>query len=186
RAIVESDYTRAIALLKGIVKDGRDRPLQVKARQVLHDLEQQATSRLTRAKTLHDRGHSIEAADALAELLKSFPGTHAASDGATLLSVLGARPELREQQRTRRARELLALAKDDYRTHQYLGCLERCEILANGYADLPEGTEAQQLAGEIKDNPELLNRVCDGLNHRTGAMYLTLADTWIKKGRPQE
>src|SRR5437867_3572082 len=61
RAIVESDYTRAIALLKGITKDGKDRPQQVKAKQVLHDLEQQATSRLTRAKILHDRGHSVEA-----------------------------------------------------------------------------------------------------------------------------
>jgi len=186
KAIVESDYTRAIALLKGITKDGKDRPQQVKARQVLHDLEQQATSRLTRAKILHDRGHSVEAADALAELLKTFAGTQAAADGATFLSSIASRPELREQQRGRRARELLALAKDDYRTQQYYGCLERCEILTSGYADLPEGGEAKQLAAEIKDNPELLTRACDSLNHRVGALYLTLAETWMKKGRPQE
>ena len=186
KAIVESDYTRAIALLKGITKDGKDRPQQVKARQFLHDLEQQATSRLTRAKILHDRGHSVEAADALAELLKSFAGTQAAADGATFLSSIAARPELREQQRGRRARELLALAKDDYRTQQYYGCLERCEILTSGYADLAEGAEAKQLAAEIKDNPELLTRACDSLNHRVGALYLTLAETWMKKGRPQE
>jgi thioredoxin-related protein len=186
KAIVASDYARAIVLLKGITQDGKERSVQVKARQVLQDLEQQAAGRLARAKTLHDRGQSAEAADALADLLKSFAGTQAAADGSALLSSLAARPELRDQQRSRRARELLAQAKDDYRTQQYLGCLERCELLTTGYADLPEGVEAQQLAGEIKDNPDLLSRACESLNQRMGVMCLTLAESWAKKGQPQQ
>src|SRR5206468_10945865 len=95
KAIAASDYGRAVVLLKSVTQDGKDRGVQVKARQVLQDLEQQAAGRLTRAKQLHDRGQSVEAADALADLLKSYAGTQAATDGAMLLSSLGARPELR-------------------------------------------------------------------------------------------
>jgi thioredoxin-like negative regulator of GroEL len=186
KAILASDYSRAIALLKSIVQDGRDRSVQVKARQVLQDLEQQAAGRLARAKSLQDRGQSADAAEALTDLLRSFAGTQAAADGGALLSTLATRPEMQEQQRIRRARELLALARDDYRTQQYLGCLERCELLTMRYADLPEGAEAQQLANEIKDNPELLARACDSLNLRMGTMYLTLAESWLKKGQPQQ
>jgi thioredoxin-like negative regulator of GroEL len=186
RAILASEYGRAIALLKNILQDGRDRSVQVKARQVLQDLEQQAAGRLARAKALHDRGQSTEAAEVLTDLLRNYTGTQAAVDGGGLLTTLAARPEMRDQQRQRRARELLAQARDDYRTQQYLGCLERCEMLTSAYSDLPEGTEAQQLATEIKDNPDLMNRACDSLNARMGAMYLTLAETWVKKGQPAQ
>jgi hypothetical protein len=103
-----------------------------------------------------------------------------------MLSALALRPELRDHQRARRARELLAQARDDYRTQQYLGCLERCELLTTSYADLPEGAEAQQMANEIKDNPEFLARACDSLNHRMGVMYLALAESWLKKGQQEQ
>jgi thioredoxin-like negative regulator of GroEL len=182
KAILASDYTRAVTLLKGVTQDGKDRSVQVKARQVLQDLEQQAAGRLARAKGLLDRGQSAEAAEVVTELLRSYAGTQAAADGAGLLTALAAGPELRDQQRVRRARELLAQAREDYRTQQYLGCLERCELLSTSYADLPEGAEARQLAGEVKDNPELLARACDSLNQRMGVMYLTLAESWMKKG----
>ena len=99
-----------------------------------------------------------------------------------MLGSLTKGPEIKNQQRSKRARELLAQARDDYRTQQYLGCLERCELLSTSYADLPEGAEARQLAGEVKDNPELLARACDSLNQRMGVMYLTLAESWMKKG----
>jgi thioredoxin-related protein len=186
KAVVASDYSRAIALLKSITQDGKDRSVQVKARQVLQDLELQAAGRLTRAKALQDRGQSAEAAEALTDLLRTFAGTQAATDGGTMLSALAMRPELRDHQRARRARELLAQARDDYRTQQYLGCLERCELLTTTYSDLPEGVEAQQMANEIKDNPEFLARACDNLNHRMGVMYLALAESWLKKGQPQQ
>jgi thioredoxin-like negative regulator of GroEL len=186
RAVTSSDYTRAVGLLKGITQDGRDRPIQVKARQVLDDLEQQAAGRLARAKQQHDRGQSDGAVDTLVGLLTSYAGTQAAADGAALLSSVGTGPESRDQQRSRRARELLAQARDEYRTQQYLGCLERCEVLTAGYADLPEGAEAKQLAAEIRDNPDLLARACDSLNERVGGMYLALAESWVKKGQPDQ
>jgi len=186
RAILASEYSRAFALLKSMVQDGRDRPVQVKARQVIADLEQQAAGRLARAKMLHDRGQSVEAAEALTNLLHQFAGTQAAASGATMLTALAVRPEIREQQRQRRARELLAQARDEYRTQQYLGCLERCEVLGTAYADLPEGAEGQQLAAEVKDNPAFLARACDALNQRMAAMNLALAEAWAKKGQPAQ
>jgi thioredoxin-like negative regulator of GroEL len=186
RAILVSEYGRAIAILKNIVQDGKERTVQVKARLVLRDLEQQAAGRLARAKALTDRGQSTEAAEALTDLLKNYVGTQAAADGGTLLTTLASRPEMRDQQRQRRARELLAQARDDFREKQYIGCLERCETLTSAYSDLPEGSDAQHLAAEIRDNPEFMAKVCESLNARTGAMYLTLAETWIKKGQPEK
>ena len=84
RAILASEYGRAIALLKSIMQDGKERTVQVKARQVLQDLEQQAAGRLARAKALHDRGQSTEAAEALTDLLRNYAGTQAAVDGGSL------------------------------------------------------------------------------------------------------
>lgn len=85
-------------------------------------------------------------------------------------------------QRTVRARELLAQAREEHRLRQYAGCLEKCELVASGYADLPEGKEAARLAREIKSNPEALAKACEHLNERLSQMYLTLADSWIKRG----
>jgi thioredoxin-like negative regulator of GroEL len=183
RAILAGEYGRAFALLRNVVQDGKERAVQVKARQVLQDLEQQAAVCLARAKGLHDRGQSTEAAEALTDLLRNYSGTQAANDGGSLLTKLATRPEIRDQQRQRRARELLAQARDEFRTQQYLGCLERCETLTSAYSDLPEGAEALQLATEVKDNPEFLGRACDTINARMGAMYLTLAETLVKKGQ---
>lgn len=186
RAIMACEYGRAITLLKNVAQDGRDRNVQVQARQVMRDLEQQAAARLIRAKSFLDRGQSSEAAENLTELLHKFGGTQASSDAVGLLASLAAKPEMRDQQRQRRARELLALAKDDFRTQQYVVCLDRCETLTTSYSDLAEGQEALQLAAEIKDKPELMAKACDGLNQRLGTMYLTLAETWMKKGQPAQ
>ncbi len=135
---------------------------------------------------MQDRGQALEAADNLAELLQTFPGTQAAATGGEMLTALTVRPEVKAQQRTRRARELLAQARQDYRTQQYLCCMDRCEVLASSYADLPEGAEATQLAAEIKSNPDWMRQACENLSERLGVMYLSLADTWVRKGRPQE
>lgn len=186
RAYASGDHAKAATLFKGVTQDGKDRPIQVRAKAVLADIELQAAARLAKAKLLHDRGQSAEAAEGLADLLKTFAGTQAAADGSAMLATIAAKPEMQGQQRGRRARELLAQARDDYRTQQYLGCLERCELLATTYAETPEAAEAVQLATEVKENPEHLARACDTLNLRMGAMYLTLAESWMKKGQPQQ
>jgi hypothetical protein len=64
--------------------------------------------------------------------------------------------------------------------------VDRCEILATAYEDLPEGAEAQQMLAEIKNNPELMRLLCDTLSERVGGLYLSLAETLLKKGQPQQ
>lgn len=187
KAAAGSDYSRALSLLKGILEDGKDRPVQQKAKQLVQDIEQQAAGRLARAKQLEDKGQSVEATDSLTTLTRVYPGTHAATEAGHLLSTQTAKPpEVKNPNRSRRAKELLAQAREDYRTQQYLCCLDRCELLAANYADLPEATEAVQLSSEIKNNPEWMKAAAESLGDRLGLLYLALADTWIRKGQPQE
>jgi thioredoxin-like negative regulator of GroEL len=186
RAVAISDYSRAISLLKELTKDGGDRSIQIKARIVLGDLEQQANAQLALARTLQQKGRSQEAVDVLSDLMRSYSGTRAANESTALLTNIAAKPEVREGLRVRRARELLTQAKDDYTSHQFLNALERCEIIAASYSDLSEAEEAKKLTTAIHDNPEYLAKACDALNHRTGAMYLALAESWVKKGQPEQ
>jgi len=186
KAIAASDYAKAIALLKNITEDGKERPAQVKARQLLGDLEQQAAGRLAKAKQLDDKGQNTEATNVLSELLRLYAGTQAAQEASQMLTALAAKPELKSQMREQRARELLAQARENYRTQDYLHCLDRCEVLTGAYADLPEGAEATQLTAEIKNNPEWLQQACETLSCRLGKLYMSLAETWIQKGQPQQ
>ncbi|HMC66415.1 MAG TPA: DUF255 domain-containing protein [Gemmataceae bacterium] len=186
KAATGSDYARAVVLLKSICEDGKDRPIQGKARQLLQEVEQHAAGRLAHAKQLVDKGQSVEAIDALTELLRQFAGTQAAAASGEMLTALAARPEIKAHQRSRRARELLAQAREDYRTQQFLCCLDRCELLASSYGDLSEGAEAVQLAAEIKSNPERMRQACETLSDRLGGLSLALAETWLKKGQPQQ
>jgi thioredoxin-related protein/outer membrane protein assembly factor BamD (BamD/ComL family) len=186
RAKAAGDYSRAVSLLKGIVQDGKTRPVQTRARQALQELEQQAAARLTYAQELLDRGQHGEAVDAFTELARAFNGTQAANEGERLLTVLAGQIDVKALQRVRRARELLAQAREDFRTQQYLCCLDRCELLAASYADLPEAAEGVQLMAQIKTNPEWLTKTCESLSDRLGGLYLALAETWLKKGQPQQ
>src|SRR5947209_19156877 len=52
--------------------------------------------------------------------------------------------------------------------------------------DLPEGLEATQLAAEIKNNPQWMRLACDTLSDQLGTLYLSLAETWLKKGQPEQ
>ena len=42
------------------------------------------------------------------------------------------------------------------------------------------------MAAEIKSNPEWLRQACDSLGNQLAALYLELADTWLKRGQPQQ
>ncbi len=186
KAMTASEYAKAVMLLKAMLEDGKDRPIQQKARQMLRDLEQQAAGQLERAKQMEDRGQTAEAVHGLTDLIRAFSGTQAAGEASTLLTTLASKPDVKNTARGKRARELLAQAREDYRTQQYLCCLDRCDVLAAGYADLPEGHEARQLAGEIKNNPEWMRQACESLSERLGSLYLSLAETWLHKGQPQQ
>jgi thioredoxin-like negative regulator of GroEL len=186
KAIAASDFARAIALLRSILEDKGNRPVQQKARQLLDDLEQQAAGRLARAKQQVDKGKTEEAVAQISELVRAYAGTQAATEGGHLLTTLAGRPVIKDQQRGQRARELLAQAREDYRTRRFLACLDRCEDLTASYADLPEGVDAMQLAAQIKNNPEWMKQVCESLSDRLGVLYLSLAESLLKKGQPQQ
>ncbi|MCE9531827.1 MAG: DUF255 domain-containing protein [Planctomycetes bacterium] len=186
KSIASGDQARAVALLKNIIEDGKDRPVQAKARESLQEIEQQATARLARAKDLESKGQTLEAIDVLTELLKKYSGTLAAGDGAKLLTVLADSPDARSRQRLQRAKDMLALAREDFKAERYLSCLDVCEILHAAYRDLPEGREGTQLAAEIKADPERMARVCDAMNDRLAQMYFALADSWMKKGDKEQ
>jgi thioredoxin-like negative regulator of GroEL len=181
QAVAAGDYTRAVALLKSIGEDGQRRPIQVKARTLLADLEQQAAVRLARAKQLEDKGQTTEAVDTLTNLLKTYGGTQAAATGGEMLTALAAKPAPKADQRARRARELLALAREEYRTQQYLSCIDHCETLSTSYSDLPEGADGLQLAADIKNNPEWLRAACETLSERLANLYLALAQSELQR-----
>jgi hypothetical protein len=94
-------------------------------------------------------------------------------------------PAVRTEYRNRRARDLLGQAKDFYKNKEFIPCLDRCDRLLATYGDLPEGQQAAQLASEIKGNPEWLQGACDSLSDRLGGLYLSLADSLLKRGQPQ-
>jgi tetratricopeptide (TPR) repeat protein len=187
QAQAAADYARAVLLLRRILDDGKDRPVQQKARVALAELEQQATGRLSEGRHLVDRGQPEQAVKVVGELCKLYKGTAAAREGEQfLLTILRKNTETNEGLRQRQARELLVRAKEDYKSQQFLCCLDRCEVLATEYAEMPEAREAMQLASEIKSNPEWTKQAADQLSERLGLLYLSLAETWLRKGQPQQ
>ncbi len=186
KALALSDYPRAVTLLKGIAKEAGAKPIGVKARQILDDVEKQAAARLARARELEERGYTQEAVDTLAAAVKTYAGTQAAADAATLMTGLAAKPDIHEKLRARSARDLLAAAREEFRSSKFHDCLQKCEQLASAYADLPEGKEGKALGDDIRGNPERLSIACEQMNERTAALYVTLAEAWARKGQATE
>ncbi|MBP3954654.1 thioredoxin family protein [Gemmata sp. G18] len=186
KALAVSDYPRAVSLLKGISKDAGDKPVGVKAKQILGDVEKVAAGKLAQAKQLEQRGQTQDAMDALADAVRTYAGTQAASDAAATLAGLTDRPEVLQQRRLRVARDMLAVARDDFRAGRLYDCMQKCEQVASAYSELPEAKDATALLTDIRGNPERLAKACDQMNDRTAAMYLALADSWSKKGQDVE
>lgn len=186
KAIGAGDYPRAVTLLKGIIREAGEKPVGVKSKEVLAGVERQAAGRLAKAKELEQKGFTPEAMDALAGLVKDYAGTTAAADAATLMAGVTEKPEARAQRHDRLARDLLAMAKEDFRASRYHDCLQKCEQLSAAFADRPEGKEGRALAAEIQNNPDRLATACEQMNDKTAAMYLALADSWARKGQDRE
>lgn len=186
KAIGGGDYPRAVSLLKGVIKEAGEKPVGVKAKEVLDGVERQAAGRLARATELDRRGASPEALDVLSDVLKTYAGTQAAADAATRMTGLAEKPETVDRQQARQARDLLALAKEEFRTGRYYDCLQRCEHLTTTFQTRAEGKEGASLAAEINNHPDRLAVACEQMNEKTAAMYLTLADSWAKKGHDKE
>jgi thioredoxin-related protein len=186
KAAAQKEYSRALTLLKSIVEDGKERLVQTKARQLIQEVEQQAAEQLAAAKQKADKGQTAEALKSADQVTKQFAGADAARKATEWVATLTSRTQEGGQQRKERAHNLLSQAREDYRTQQFLCCLDRCEVLIAQYADLPEGAEAAQLTSDIKSNAEWAKLACDQLSDRLGVLYLALADTCLKKGQPQQ
>lgn len=186
KAVALGDNARALLLFRGILEDGKERPIQRKAREHLAQLEAQADNRLAHARKMEDEGQSLEAIETLAEILRNYPGTAAASEAKKLLGAAPGRLISRENVRDRRAAELLAEAKNYLKSREFCQCLERCDTLITAYAGTPESEEAQRMANVIRENPEWLAEACQRYGERMAAMQWSLAEAWLKKGRPAE
>jgi thioredoxin-like negative regulator of GroEL len=186
KAAEKGDYARSVALLRTVLEDNKGRPVQARAAKLMGELEQQAAGKLAAARRLHDKGEAVAASEALTALVRDFAGTQTAREASDLLGNLGRSPELVGKQRAQRARELLAQARDDRKLQQFLSCLDRCELLVAKYGDLPEATEAVQIAAEIKDNPEWLKAVCESMGDRLSGLLLAQADSWVRRGQTQQ
>ncbi len=183
KQLAAGDHARAISLLKGVVEDGKTRPVQVRARKLLEEYEKQAEERAGKARELAEKGKTTEAAAALEQLEKEYGGTLAARRGKELLGELTSRAG---GDRAAKAAALLRQAREDYTHRHYLCALDRCEEVAERFADLPEAAEAEKLAAEIKDNPEWSKKAAEQLADRLCVLYLSLADALQRKGQPQE
>jgi len=209
------DFDKALTLVKPILEDGKSRPVQTKAAQLLRELEQLAAAKalamnppavvknpvppvVTSAgspvvKTA-EPGPSLEpdfaqgsrAVVAMTEVARVIKAALASRQGTEMLVTPASRSESPEQLRVRQAQELLSQAREDYRKQRYLACLDRCEMLIHSCSDLSESLEANTMALEIQKNPDWIKLACDQLNERLCVMYLNLAETWLRKGQPQQ
>jgi len=187
KALAVPDYAKAVALLKGIVEDGKNRPVQQKARKSLDDIEQQAAGQLAKAKQMNDKGQAQEAVKLMTELVHTYPGTESAAVAGKLMTDISSKsPELAKAPRAQQARELWAQAKEDYRVGQHLCCMDRCKTLIDEYGEFKEAKDAHQLYDTITNNPDWMQEACEKMSERMGTMHLLLADSYLKKGKRQE
>jgi len=89
-ALAVPDYPRAIALLKQVLADGGNRPVQFQARALWQELEQQAADRLRWGRELQQKGQLAESGAVLGDLARTYEGTEAARQAGEML--LAARP----------------------------------------------------------------------------------------------
>ncbi len=85
-----------------------------------------------------------------------------------------------------RAGDLLARAREEFNAQLFARCYERCKAVAALFPDLPQGAEAKQLVAQIKNDPDRLGQVCAALVESLADTYLDLAESWLRKGEPQQ
>ena len=166
KALAAGDPAKAVVLLKGIVKDNKDLPIQDQAAQALVEVEKTAAGRLARVKQLQEKGESPDVAEALKDLALKYAGTATAADAAKMLAKLAdkpepvkpepMKPELTKEERARLAADLLAQARDAFKAERFHEALEKGEAVEAAYKDLPEGTWGSQLVESIRTSPERL------------------------------
>jgi tetratricopeptide (TPR) repeat protein len=185
RAATQGDIPAALAQLRKVLEDNRQRPVQEQARRLWQDIELQARARFGEIRGLEEKGLAAEAVEALGEFVAAFAGTQAASDAAQYRTALAEKPAVKAQLRRRRAADLLAGLRADLANQLFLSALDRCVLLSTGYADLPEGQEAARLLEQLRTDPDRLKALAAGLTDRLAEVQLALAETWLRQGDRQ-
>ena len=186
--VAASEYAMAIGALRKIVADGQSRPVQVNSKKLLADIEKKASERMTKAQAQTDEGKTTDAIQTLTEIMRDFPGLTLTKEASDLVARLAQNesPDSKNQTRSKRAKDLLAQAKEFHKTKEYTLCIDRCSVLLRNYGDLEEGQEAALLYSEIKNNPEWLQNACTTFGDRLAEMWLALSDSLLKRGQPQQ
>ena len=186
--VAASEYAMAIGALRKIVADGQSRPVQVNSKKLLAEIEKKAGERMTKAQAQKDEGKTTDAIQTLTEIMRDFPGLTLTKEASDLVSRLAQNesPDSKNQTRSKRAKDLLAQAKEFHKTKEYTLCIDRCSVLLRNYGDLEEGQEAALLYSEIKNNPEWLQNACTTFGDRLAEMWLALSDSLLKRGQPQQ
>jgi len=187
-AIASDDYPKAVSLLKKITEDGKQRPIQKRAMIMLQDFEKQATERIVKAKKNLEQGNTSESIQLFREVSRQYEGTNGAKESTQILASLANRQPNSEPFliSNNLAKDVLALIRQDYKSSNYLSCLDRYDYMTATFAEAMETQEAGIIIAEIKSNPEWMKAACEQMGEKLASLYLSLADSWTKKGQPQQ
>jgi outer membrane protein assembly factor BamD (BamD/ComL family) len=187
-AIASDDYPKAVSLLKKIIEDGKQRPIQKRSMVLLQDFEKQATERIAKAKKNLEQGNTSESIQLFREVSRQYEGTNGAKESTQILASLANRQPNSEPFliSNNLAKEVLALIKQDYKSSNFLSCLDRYEYMTATFTEAMETQEAGIIIAEIKSNPEWMKTACEQMGDKLANLYLSLADSWTKKGQPQQ
>jgi thioredoxin-like negative regulator of GroEL len=184
--IAKGEYAPAIGALRQILAQDKGRPIQSDAQKLLDQMEKKVREQLARVRQFKEEGRKAEAVRLLTEVMREYPGLAATREAGTMITQMAQDPVVRDEQRARRARELLQQAREFHRKQDLTPCIDRCLVLIRKYSDLAEGQEASQLYAEIKSNPEWVQKACDTFGDRLAEMWLVLAESQLKHGQPQQ
>jgi thioredoxin-like negative regulator of GroEL len=133
---------------------------------------------------IHNSLQGYQTADQLREAMKLSVTTSTAE--LVVKAATGGNAIVGDKTNLARAREVLALAKDEYRGERYANCLDHCEYLAAVYSEQPEGREAATLIARIKTDPDRLAVATAQVNEKAANLQLVLGDAYLKRGNSKE
>jgi tetratricopeptide (TPR) repeat protein len=186
KAAATAEYPKAVGLLNAIIADGKSHAAVEKAKQVLGEIEAQAAQSLAAARKQEQAGDLAGASKAFSELTKQYAGTKAAFAASTQLANMVNRPSAIENVPSGFAKDLLAAAREEFRTNRFAESLELCERLTSVFPNSVEARDASILRDQIKSDPDRLTLIVARQQERTASLYLDLADSWTKKGQTKE
>ncbi|MFQ3651875.1 MAG: DUF255 domain-containing protein [Gemmataceae bacterium] len=181
-AASKGDTARALNLYRHISEDGKSRPIQVKARNRLSELESLARTQEKKAREMAENGLTADALAELRKLDRAYPGTPAAEQGKELLLKLMSRSVAVADP----ARDLLQQAKADFRNRKFMACLQACDTLQERFADSQEAHEGQKIAAEIRSNPDWTNEAAEEMSEKLASLYLSMAEALAIQGQPEK